>query len=606
MSVSARLRGMQCIALAMLCAFMSLFALPAAAVAPDSMDFGGMYGSGGPLPGRGFTNPITHAQFCPGGYKAYKALGTPSVDWPLYWCGRPHLKGRTADYDFGGMYSYTSQNNRGVVPWKGQYAYVNPFTFTDSCPPGYAAARVFGTDKLDNLLFFCYRPHAETSPAMDFAGLSGNGTTPYPNPLTGKYGTCPSGYNRYSTYGTPYVDYNLFYCGAPGHAAHPAAGAGSLGLGEPIVGNTQTYHYDLQEQIDGIISLHPRVLRMWMTNYRMFSGISGYARPTPDADGMALYHKAVDALTNAGITLIGMDSSFPPWLTGISGKCAWRLPARNLSWGSPYSDFLNRWEATWAASAREFPDITQWEIGNETNPPNGTIPPRIDQIAGDPCRSTKFTAHDRLLINLDLMYYGNRGVKSANPEAVVYMPSISPHDADGNLDGTLASIADFLEQIYTAIAAGEGPSTNPRDYFDGANWHPYVFGDREHPKDATHDTWVEANNRPYRVLQAHGDGGIPVILSEVGYEDTTHEPAETIMDHSIDLAERDLPWLTYLIWFRAYPTKPGEPTTDCDAQCRSWRASRYALLLGPPFKRTIPAGVFCKYTGCDNLPYKRF
>jgi hypothetical protein len=77
------------------------------------------------------------------------------------------------------------------------------------------------------------------------------------------------------------------------------------------------------------------------------------------------------------------------------------------------------------------------------------------------------------------------------------------------------------------------------------------------------------------------------------------------------LAQRDLPWLTYLIWFRAYATKPGGPTNDCDdkccdAQCRSQRASRYALLLGYPFKRTMSAEVFCKYTGCDNLPYRRF
>jgi hypothetical protein len=136
MIVSAQWRGLRWTAVAVLCALMSLFALPAVAVGPASMDFGGMYGSGGPLPGHGFTNPITHAQYCLDGYKAYKVLGTAHVDWPLYWCGRPHLEGRPAEYDFGGMYSFTSENNRGVVPWKGQFAYVNPFTFTDSCPPG--------------------------------------------------------------------------------------------------------------------------------------------------------------------------------------------------------------------------------------------------------------------------------------------------------------------------------------------------------------------------------------------------------------------------------------------------------------------------------------
>jgi hypothetical protein len=592
------------------------------------MDFGGMYGNGEldervpdqPPQGNAFYNPITEGQYCPSGYKAYQVLGTAGVDWPLFWCGRRHVEGRAADYDFGGMYSYASSPDRGAVPWRGDNAYVNPFTFTDSCPPGYRAVRVLGAThlnpndhsikKVDNLLFFCYRPHAETGPAMDFAGFSGDGSKPYPNPLTGKYATCLSGYNRYITYGSPYVDYNLFYCGATRNAGKVAAGAGSLGLGEEIVTNTVAHGYSLQAQIDGIISLHPRVFRMWMINNLMFSDISGDGRPTPRVDNMALYHQAVDALTNAGITLIGMDSTFPGWLTGWQSKDhpEKHLPCRDLSSGSPYSAFLDRWKAVWAATALEFPTIRQWEIGNELNAPN-RFPPPFDTGSGA-CKDengmtkTVFTPQDRLLINLDLMYYGNRGVKSVNPNALVYMPSISPHDAAGNRDRTLASVADFLEQMYTAIAASkkeELPSTNPRDYFDGANWHPYIF-----PIDATYDSWVAANNRPYQVLQGHGDGGIPVILSEVGYRETTHEYARDGMDHSIDLAQRDLPWLTYLIWFRAYATvhnlHPKNPDDYCDDDC----ASRYALLLKYPFKRTISAEVFCKYTGCDNPPYKRF
>jgi hypothetical protein len=320
----------------------------------------------------------------------------------------------------------------------------------------------------------------------------------------------------------------------------------------------------------------------------MFSGISGYARPIPNPGVMTLYHKAVDALAKAGITLIGMDSSFPSWLTGGPQGVQTYLPCRDLSWGSPYSDFLNRWEATWAATAREFPTIRQWEIGNETNQ---NLPPPFTDGAGA-CGKTEFTAHDRLLITLDLMYYGNRGVKSVDPDAVVYMPSISPNDADGNWDVTLKPVADFLEQTYAAIAAGEGPSTNPRDYFDGANWHPYIGAD------ATHDTWLAANARAHWVLQVHGDGSIPVIFSEAGYTDANSDEARDGIDHSIDLAQREMPWLTYLIWFRAYATfKDDDPKTP---------DPEYALLVEYPFKRTKSAEVFCKYTGCDNPPYRRF
>jgi hypothetical protein len=554
------------------------------------MDFGGMYGSAGPLPGHPFYNPITHGQYCPAGYTAYKVLGTASVDWPLYWCGRPHMAGRAADFDFGGTYSDASSPDGGAVPWKDHYAYVNPFTSTASCPPGYAPALELGTANRDHLLFFCYRRHAETGPAMDFAGFSGGGSQPYPNPMTGEYGTCPTGYTRYITYGTPDLDFNLYYCGAPRNAVHVAAGAGSLGLGDEIVANTLNHGYSLQAQIDGIISLHPRVFRLWMDSWTMFTRISGDGRPTPNAGNMALFHHAVDALTDAGITVIGMDSRFPSWLTGgpPDPKKTY-LPCRDLSPGKPYRAFLDRWEAIWAATAREFPSIKQWEIGNETNT---NLPTPFNDRPGA-CGKTEFTAQDRLLITLDLMYYGNRGVKSVDPDAVVYMSSISPHNAAKKLDVTLTSVAVFLEQMYTAIASGKKadlPSTNPRDYFDGANWHPYVQPENDPSFVVTYDSWVKANERPYQVLRAHGDGGIPVIFSEAGYMKTTSDSARDNMDRSIDLAQRHLPWLTYLIWFRAYATP----------QDHNYALLEYQLM------RTKSAPVFCKYTGCDNLPYKRF
>lgn len=545
----------------------------------QQMDFGGMYGMSGSAPGGYYNNPATNAASCPAGYTSYQVLGTSNVDWPAFWCGRPHASGADTLFDFGGMYGYSSSTTLGAVPWKGYNAYVNPFTNTDTCPPGYTSSQVLGTPNVDNNLYFCYRPHQAGGPSMTLGGMTGDGQPPYPNPVTNSNYTCPQGYTRYITYGTPNVDYSMFYCGIAVNASSVTAGDGSLGIGEPFVSNTIINQWGLDDQINGILALHPRVVRMWMLNFQEFSGISGGV-VQPSSTNLALYQHAVDRLVQAGVTVVGMDNSYPSWMTGSSDLAGSAIPCPAS--GAPYAAFLANWQATWKAQASTFPTITYWEIGNELNGKD-TLKP-IQSGTGS-CGETGFSYAERVRIALDLMYWGDHGVKAGNPAATVFMPAAAPVTADDNAtnDPSLQGIAKYIGDLYQGIAANTSLSTSKRDYFDGANWHPYIA------QDATTSTWVATNEAVHTVLTNNGDGGIPVLLSEDGYTTPNTTASQQAMLHTISLTQSSLPWVKYLIWFRAFANTP-----DPD----------YAILLGFPFQPTLSSQLFCQFTGCNNLPYQ--
>jgi len=64
-------------------------------------DFGGAFGwySGG-----GLFNPMTGSTSCPGGYLTTQTLGTRNIDYDVRYCHRQHVAGTTSRYRFGGMY----------------------------------------------------------------------------------------------------------------------------------------------------------------------------------------------------------------------------------------------------------------------------------------------------------------------------------------------------------------------------------------------------------------------------------------------------------------------------------------------------------------------
>lgn len=96
-------------------------------------------------------NPYTNSESCPTGYTQYTVLGTPNLDWYLYYCLK-NLGTTMPTRDFGGIWGMGSD-----VPGN---TYKNPVTNSASCPAGYTVKVGWGTDNFDWLLRWCYKPDA--------------------------------------------------------------------------------------------------------------------------------------------------------------------------------------------------------------------------------------------------------------------------------------------------------------------------------------------------------------------------------------------------------------------------------------------------------------
>lgn len=125
---------------------------------------------------------------------------------------------------------------------------------------------------------------------------------------------------------------------------------------------------------------------------------------------------------------------------------------------SYYAEWIENYERGWYELAKLFPEITIWEIDNETN--------NIDFMQNAEGTGA-FSLQEMADISTDLFYYGSRGVHQANPDAVTVMGGFVTWSGEG-----------FLKAVYENIKSGnfgEG-STDPDDYFQALAWHPYTNG----------------------------------------------------------------------------------------------------------------------------------
>ncbi|MBN8468586.1 trypsin-like serine protease [Corallococcus exiguus] len=162
-------------------------------------DFGGMWGYVGGVVN---PNPYTFEASCPIGYTDQKVLGTLNVDYEIHVCYKPHVPGTAPEHPFGGM---MGQVNGGTLA-------PNPATGAASCPASFLSQPVSGMPNIDWSVHFCYVPPTR----WDFGGMWGfeDGPLPLNNPATGTT-TCPPGYKATQLLGTNHIDWGLFLCSRP-------------------------------------------------------------------------------------------------------------------------------------------------------------------------------------------------------------------------------------------------------------------------------------------------------------------------------------------------------------------------------------------------------
>jgi hypothetical protein len=304
-------------------------------------------------------------------------------------------------------------------------------------------------------------------------------------------------------------------------------------------------NFSLQHAFDALSSLGVKRLRemTWMSLLLV-------NETALNATGEKALDSVISNMTAINVTVMGMSQDFPNWMTRIytTPYDSQVVPHRNVTSGSEYVRFLERYNESWETLARAFPSVTMWEIGNEYNADPFLHPQGYNRTTGSP----NFTNTEKAEITTDLLYYGSSGVHHGNPNATTVLGGLSP-------GSNLNEIADSLEKIYDNIDSGLWPSSDSNDYFQIACWHPYLW-----TVEPNSTNWVNPNEAIYEVMNSHGDGGKRVVFSEFGYNDNdnSQEDVANYLDEAFQLAQRDFPWLDTIYWFRLVEPDPNTTSPE--------------------------------------------
>ncbi|MBO4251671.1 MAG: hypothetical protein J5911_03305, partial [Clostridia bacterium] len=140
-----------------------------------------------------------------------------------------------------------------------------------------------------------------------------------------------------------------------------------------------------------------------------------------------------------------------------------------------YLAFLEINARAYGMLAAEFPEITNWEVGNEPDLNGGGMHKYGYTSDPDTNQPYLFTDKEVAEIVCDLCWYVRREIKKVSDKNRVALPGLSLYyDADHS----------FFTSIYEAVESktlpygAEYSDTDPDNYFDILDWHPYMNADK--------------------------------------------------------------------------------------------------------------------------------
>ena len=249
-------------------------------------------------------------------------------------------------------------------------------------------------------------------------------------------------------------------------------------------------------------------------------------------------HKYLAKAINMGFQIIGMNHySYHKSGYFAIGKVK-RVNYENEN--SVYKKWLRDYETSWYTLAKEFPEITYWEIDNELNNP--------DFMYIDGKKDSVLTLEEMAHISADMLYYGSLGIHRANPNANTILGGLV--DSLGLGLGCMhngvhvGNMKDFLELLYDVIDSGEHNSLYYDDFFQIAAWHPYYYNQ------TADEYFVKENNAIYDIILRSEGKNKKVFLTEFGWKDinTQGQTAQFITDLYTILREK-MPYVESLHYY---------------------------------------------------------
>lgn len=342
-----------------------------------------------------------------------------------------------------------------------------------------------------------------------------------------------------------------------------------FGLGEPIAQSALRRGTDPDIALNLVEALGCTAIREWIHITTVLEDPM-----TPKAEAVQLYTYVLNRLKDMDVEITGMSHCW--FLAGLE-KDKYKSGSmyhRDLSSGSKYMQTLEMMEQSWATMAALFPQVTQWEVGNEWNLDMFLHP--VDWKNGE----EGFSPEEQMDIAVDMMYFSAKGIRRGNPAAKVV--SFAPAITQPNLGGHRVDfvppgygIAKAFIDIYSRIHSGKFWSTNTDDFFDMVAWHPYLqthiapqeiqsqYPATTHylPMEGMDAHWKAMNDFVYDIMVKNGDGHKKVLLSEMGFTDwgdSIIEQEQVRMTQQLFELINSMPYVKTIHYFRLYAPEAKE------------------------------------------------
>ena len=336
-----------------------------------------------------------------------------------------------------------------------------------------------------------------------------------------------------------------------------------FGLGEPFSMCVLEGTVKEEETFSLIEALGVTAFREWMHIPLVLSD-SDTVRP----EALETYGRILNRFKAMDIEVTGLNHEW--FLAGENLKRGHNeIYRRDLTEGSLYMQTLELLERSWATMARAFPQVEQWEVGNEWNLDTFLHP--IGWEYGTP----GFSEDEKMDIAVDLMYFSARGIRRGNPKAKVV--SFSPAVTQPNLGGRGAiyyppayGMTLAISRVYERIKSGNFWSTNTDDYFDMIALHPYMLtqimpmaasetypAERRFFRSESPDAaWRAPLDMVYTVMSMNGDGKKQMLLTEMGFSDWgipgLDEKQAAMQAKMFGYVQRSMPYVKTIHTFRLY------------------------------------------------------
>lgn len=309
---------------------------------------------------------------------------------------------------------------------------------------------------------------------------------------------------------------------------------------------------------DVVDVLGVKSFRLWVSLEGLFS-VGKDNELSFKAGYLAKVHEYVDELKDGGVeNFLFLNTTYLyPYGSAMRG---YDVPDVNED-EEDYLAFLKINAKAYGMMAREFPEIKNWETGNEPDLNGGGMHKYGYNSAADK-KPYLFSDEELTSIICDLSWYIRKELKAVSKENRVALPGLSLYyDYDH----------DFFEGIYTAIESKTLPygtefsDTDPDNYFDILDWHPYMNADKVsmNPKTLNFDEekweeWADMQIQRHEIAAKHGDAEKPAYFSEFGYTDigapynggVQNQIAENYII-ALDIIRERMPWVEVVFCFRA-------------------------------------------------------